>query len=74
MSALAGAAATLDMRWVLLALLAILNLWSIGLVWLANARRREKMLWTAVVMLCPIIGSLFWFVLGPNTREAARAD
>jgi hypothetical protein len=74
MSALAEAAAALDMRWVLLGLLIVLNAWSITLVWLANARRREKVLWTAVVMLCPIIGSLFWFVLGPNTREAARAD
>lgn len=66
MNALADAAATLDPRWVLIGLLGALDLWAIGEVWLSRATTRDKLLWSGVVLVCPIIGCLFWFVLGPK--------
>lgn len=68
MSALAEAAARLDQRWVLVVLLAALDLWAIILVVLSSASRRDKVLWSGVVVLCPIVGCLFWYVLGPKPR------
>jgi len=66
MNALAAAAATLDPRWVLVALLGALDLWAIGEVWLSREPLRDRLLWTGIVLVCPIIGCLFWFVLGPK--------
>lgn len=63
---LADAVATIDPRWTLLALLVVLDGWALGHVWLSRERRREKVLWTGVLLLCPIIGCLFWFVFGPK--------
>lgn len=72
MSELADAAARLDQRWVLVVLLAALDIWSITLVVLSSASRREKLLWSGVVLLCPIVGCLFWFVLGPKPQRSSR--
>ena len=65
-------AAALDPRWLLACLLVIVNLWSAGLIALAEAPRREKTLWVAVIFLCPIIGGVFWFVFGPKPRLRRR--
>lgn len=65
---LADAAARIDPRWTLLAALVVLDGWALGHVWSSGARRREKVLWTGVLVLCPIIGCLFWFVFGPKRR------
>lgn len=74
MSELATASATIDSRWLLVALLAALDLWAIGLVVLSRASRREKTLWTGVVILCPIVGCLLWFVLGPKPWLLKREE
>ncbi len=66
LDAMVRTAASVDPRLVLLALLLTLDSWSIALVWSATVPRREKVLWSGVIVLCPIIGCLFWFVLGPN--------
>ncbi|MEN8145110.1 MAG: PLD nuclease N-terminal domain-containing protein [Gemmatimonadota bacterium] len=60
--------ADLDTRWLLTGLLMLLDSWAIGMIVTARASRRDKMLWSAVVALCPIIGCLFWYVLGPKTN------
>ncbi|MFV1986526.1 MAG: PLD nuclease N-terminal domain-containing protein [Gemmatimonadota bacterium] len=59
-------AASIDQRIVLLLLLIALDGWSIGEVWLSPSTRRDKWLWTGIIIVCPIIGCLFWFVLGPK--------
>lgn len=66
MNDLVDIAARIDLRWVLAALLLALDIWAIALVLLSTAARREKVLWTTVIVLCPIVGCLFWFVLGPK--------
>ena len=58
--------AGLDTRWVLAAYLAALDIWSVGLLLRSDGSRREKVLWTAVIVLCPIVGCVLWYVLGPK--------
>lgn len=60
------ALAAVDSRWLLLALLAALDLWAIILVIAARTGTREKALWSGVILLCPIVGCLLWYVLGPK--------
>lgn len=72
MSDVVELAARLDLRWVLSALLGVLDVWAISLVALSASARREKVLWTSVILLCPIVGCLFWFVLGPKPNRSAR--
>ncbi len=69
MNAVLDAVAAIDTRWILVGLLAALDLWSASLVWLSKVPRREKVLWTGVIVACPIVGCLFWFVLGPKPRS-----
>lgn len=77
MNELAEGLGALDSRWLLVAFLLALDLWAIGLVSASRAGRREKVLWTVVILLCPIIGCLLWYVLGPKPwllrgRDAPR--
>lgn len=66
---------SIDTRWVLVALLLVLDLWAISLIVRARPPWREALLWSAIILLCPIIGCLFWYVLGPKPdlrRERPR--
>jgi hypothetical protein len=72
MNELLEVAARIDTRWVLVALLVALDVWAITLVVLSSASLREKVLWSSVLVLCPIVGCLFWFVLGPKRTPRAR--
>ena len=65
-----AAAARIDTRWLLVIYLAAVDVWAVQLILRSSASRRERLLWTAVVVLCPVIGALFWFVLGPKSRIA----
>ena len=56
----------LDTRWVLAFLLLVLDIWSIGLIVKARPGGKEIMLWSAVVLLVPVFGCLFWYALGPK--------
>lgn len=56
----------LDSRWVLAALLVVLDTWGIGLIIRARPAPRVGVLWSAIIILCPIIGLLFWYALGPK--------
>jgi hypothetical protein len=56
----------LDSRWVLAGLLVVLDAWAIGMIVRARPARRVGILWGAIVVLCPIIGLLFWYALGPK--------
>ena len=63
----------LDMRWLLTGLLLLLDAWAIGMIVTAHAPRRDKLLWSGIVALCPIIGCLFWYVLGPKVHVGPAA-
>lgn len=66
MDALLQAAASLDTRWLLAGTLAVLDAWCIGLLVLSESSRRSKVLWTGIILLCPIVGCILWYVLGPK--------
>lgn len=72
MNDLVEIASKIDLRWVLAALLLALDVWAIVLVFVSATTRREKVLWTSVIVLCPIVGCLFWFVLGPKPTRSTR--
>lgn len=59
---------SLDNRWVLLACLLVLDAWCVSLVFLSDAGPRERWLWTGVIVLCPVVGCILWYVLGPKPR------
>ena len=61
--------AGLDSRLVLFSLLLIMHAWAGTLVFLSNANRRDKTLWIIILVACPIIGCIFWFVFGPKRRQ-----
>ena len=42
-----------DSRWVLVALLLVLDVWAIGLIVRARPAPRVGLLWSAIVLLCP---------------------
>jgi ammonia channel protein AmtB len=60
--------ALVDSRWVLAATLLVLDLWCIGLLLASDGSVRSKLLWSAIILLCPIIGCVLWYVLGPKPR------
>jgi len=55
-----------DTRWVLAVLLAALDAWAIWLIFRARPAARVGILWSAIIVFCPIVGCLFWYVLGPK--------
>ncbi len=67
-------AARIDTRWLLVVLIGALDVWSAGLALRSRASRRERLLWAAVIVLCPIIGLMIWFVLGPKPMLVSAAE
>jgi len=72
MNPILDAAASVDPRITLGVMLGLIDSWAIGEVWLSRAQPRDKLLWTGIVLVCPIVGCLFWFVLGPKARRSTR--
>ena len=56
----------LDSRWVLAGLLVVLDAWAIGMIVRARPALKVGILWSGIIILCPIIGLLFWYALGPK--------
>ena len=63
----------LDSRWVLAGLLAVLDAWAIGMIVRARPALKVGILWSGIIILCPIIGLLFWYALGPKPIPGAAA-
>ncbi|MFQ5889101.1 MAG: PLDc N-terminal domain-containing protein [Gemmatimonadota bacterium] len=72
MSRLFRAAAGIDMRVALVVFLLLLDVWAIGMILSSRAAKREKAWWSVIVILCPIIGILLWYNLGPRPRLTGR--
>ncbi len=66
MRTLAAWIVSIDTRLMLAVYLLVLDVWAIALIWKARPGRREAVLWTGIVLLCPIVGCLFWYALGPK--------
>lgn len=74
MDALLDAAARIDSRWVLAATLLLLDAWCIGLLLRSGGSRRSKLLWAVVILLCPVVGCVLWYVLGPKPRMVPEEE
>jgi hypothetical protein len=73
-NSLIDAIVSLDTRVMLLVFLFVLDAWAITLIVKARPSRKEGLLWSAIVLLCPIIGCLFWYALGPKPlRESSSS-
>lgn len=74
MKGLIDAIVALDTRVMLLVFLLVLDAWAIVLIVKARPTLKEGLLWSAIVLLCPIIGCLFWYALGPKPfRETSTS-
>lgn len=63
----------IDTRIALVVFVAAIDLWSVVLLLRSDGSGREKALWSAVILLCPIVGCVLWYVLGPKPRLVAPA-
>lgn len=50
----------------LCAILVLLDLWAINSIWRSDNSSDSKALWTALVVLLPVLGLGLWGVLGPR--------
>jgi Phospholipase_D-nuclease N-terminal len=48
----------------------IADVWAIVNILQSGASTGNKVLWTVIVILLPILGFILWFFLGPRTRRA----
>ncbi len=72
MSAFVNRILAADTRMMLAVFLLVLDVWAITLILKAKPTRRDAVLWSAIVLLCPIVGCLFWYALGPKPVRPPR--
>jgi hypothetical protein len=51
-------------------ILLIADVWAIVNIFQSGASTERKVIWTVVVILFPLVGLIFWFLLGPRTGRA----
>jgi hypothetical protein len=54
--------------WGLIVLVA--DIWAIVNIFQSGADTGNKVLWTVVVLLLPVLGVILWYFWGPKTRKA----
>jgi hypothetical protein len=54
--------------WGLIVLVA--DVWAIINIFQSSADTGNKVLWTVVVLLLPVLGVILWYFWGPKTRKA----
>lgn len=47
-----------------------LDIWALVSVWGSGSSTGSKLIWTAVILILPLIGLILWFFFGP--RGTAR--
>jgi len=48
----------------------IADVWAIVNILQSGASTADKVLWTVIVILLPVLGFILWFFLGPRTGRA----
>ena len=48
----------------------VADVWAIVNIFQSGASTGDKVLWTVLVVVLPILGFILWFFLGPRTRKA----
>ena len=54
--------------WGLIVLVA--DIWAIINIFQSSVSTGNKVLWTVVVLVLPVLGFILWFFWGPKTRKA----
>jgi hypothetical protein len=54
--------------WGLIVLVA--DIWAIINIFQSSADTGNKVLWTVVVLILPVLGVILWFLWGPKTSKA----
>jgi len=44
----------------------ILDIWALLGVWKSGSALGTKIIWTAIILILPVIGLLLWFFIGPK--------
>jgi hypothetical protein len=50
----------------------IADVWAIVNIFQSGASTADKVLWTVIVIVLPILGFILWFFLGPRTGRARK--
>lgn len=66
MNGLLEMTARIDTRIALAVYVVALDTWAVWYIIRSEASPRDKWLWAAIVLLCPILGCVLWGVLGPK--------
>jgi succinate dehydrogenase/fumarate reductase cytochrome b subunit len=48
----------------------VADVWAIVNIFQSGASTADKVLWTVLVVVLPILGFILWFFLGPRTAKA----
>jgi len=48
----------------------VADVWAIVNIFQSGASTADKVLWTVLVVVLPILGFILWFFLGPRTGRA----
>ena len=48
----------------------IADVWAIVNIFQSSAETGNKVLWTVVVILLPVLGFILWYFIGPKTGRA----
>ena len=43
-----------------------LDIWALINVWSGGASTASKLIWTALILLLPVIGLILWLIFGPR--------
>ncbi len=44
----------------------LLDIWALYNVWTGGSSVGSKILWSAVILILPVVGLILWFLLGPR--------
>lgn len=47
-------------------LILALDIWALFSVWTSGSSVGSKLIWSAVIIILPVIGLLLWFFMGPR--------
>lgn len=72
MNTLLEVAGSVDTRVALGVFLVAIDAWAVGMLARSDGSRRDKWLWAGVIVFCPIVGCVLWYVLGPKPAVAAH--
>jgi uncharacterized BrkB/YihY/UPF0761 family membrane protein len=48
----------------------VADIWAIVNILQSSADTGNKVLWTVVVLVLPVLGFILWYIWGPKTRKA----